>query len=216
MSISITLDEGMIRRGILAQCERIPFVLRPEFSSICRFFKEAYLRNHISTARALITGGRKRFSMKVGIGREMLVVGASLLFGVSLLASCSRDQAPTSNSGNNSSAAQANANLKPGANSAGSLPSPAGTASITATPNPVPAGKDFGKTTITWSTGDGIAGQVYVSVSGGPEKLFADDSPQGFQDAPWIGAGSSYDFRLYAGKEHKNLLASVKVARNEK
>lgn len=86
--------------------------------------------------------------------------------------------------------------------------------SITATPNPVPAGEGkFGTTTITWDTGDGSIGQVYVSVNGAAEKRFA-GGPKGSMEAPWIGKGD-HDFRLYAGKEHKTLLASVRVTRNK-
>ena len=90
-----------------------------------------------------------------------------------------------------------------------------GTATISASPNPVPAGSEkFGKTTVTWDTGDGSVGQVYVSVNAKEEKLFADNRPKGTQEAAWIGKGE-YEFRLYAGKEHKTMLASVKVRRDK-
>jgi hypothetical protein len=85
---------------------------------------------------------------------------------------------------------------------------------ITATPNPVPAGSEkFGTTTITWDTGDGSIGEVYVSTNGGEEKRFSGATTKGSQDAAWIGKGV-YEFRLYAGKEHKTLLGSVRVTRN--
>jgi hypothetical protein len=85
-----------------------------------------------------------------------------------------------------------------------------------ATPNPVPAGPDKGTTTITWNTGDGSKGEVYMSKDGGPEKLFAGLSPWGSQEAAWIQQGE-YEFRLYAVDEHqKKLLASVKVTRSAK
>ena len=88
-----------------------------------------------------------------------------------------------------------------------------GAASISADPNPVPAGPDkFGTTKVTWDTGDGTVGEVYVSVNGQPEKLFAGNRPNGSLEAPWIGKGD-HEFRLYAGKEHKTVLASVKVIR---
>jgi hypothetical protein len=87
---------------------------------------------------------------------------------------------------------------------------------ITADPNPVPAGPDGkGTTVITWNTGDGKPGDVWVSINGAPEKQFAANRSSGQQDAIWIGKGE-YDFRLYAGKEHKTVLASVKVARAAK
>jgi hypothetical protein len=47
-------------------------------------------------------------------------------------------------------------------------------ATLKAIPNPVPAGIGPGMTTITWDTGDGWVGRVYVSVDGGPEQLKLD------------------------------------------
>ena len=44
---------------------------------------------------------------------------------------------------------------------------------IIAIPNPVPAGRGPGKTIVNWYTGDGSPGQVYVSIGGGPERLFS-------------------------------------------
>ena len=93
--------------------------------------------------------------------------------------------------------------------------SPASGPSIAASPNPVPAGSTkFGTTTVTWDTGDGSIGEVYVSVNGKDEKLFAGNRAKGSLDAPWIGKGD-HEFRLYAGKEHKTVLASVKVTRSK-
>src|SRR3954467_12125442 len=70
---------------------------------------------------------------------------------------------------------------------------------IIATPNPVPAARGFGKTIVNWWTGDGKPGQVYLSVDGGPEKLFSTKSSH--EDAR-IGRGT-YEFRLFAGTDHK-------------
>jgi hypothetical protein len=85
---------------------------------------------------------------------------------------------------------------------------------ITADPNPVPAGKEkFGKTTITWNTGDGKVGEVWVSVNGKPERRFAGNRARGKLEAPWIGKGE-HVFRLYEGREHKVVLASVTVTRS--
>jgi hypothetical protein len=84
---------------------------------------------------------------------------------------------------------------------------------ISADPNPVPAGAEKqAKTVITWSTGDGSPGEVYVSTNGGAEKLFVANRAKGSHEVPWIRKGE-YEFRLYAGKEHKTVLASVKVTR---
>jgi hypothetical protein len=81
---------------------------------------------------------------------------------------------------------------------------------ITASPNPVQTQDGVGPTTINWSTGDGSPGQVYVSIDGQPDTLFAGGS-QGTQDAGWIRAGGVFDFHLYAGSDRSKPLASVKV-----
>ena len=53
---------------------------------------------------------------------------------------------------------------------------------------------------------------MYVSEDGGADNLFAEGT-NGNKDAPWIRTGSTYEFRLYAGSDHKTMLASVKVTR---
>jgi hypothetical protein len=90
-----------------------------------------------------------------------------------------------------------------------------GTASITADPNPVPPGAELGTTTITWDTGTGKGGEVYVSENSGPEKRFAAGA-SGSHDVKWIGAGKRYDFRLYQGSEHSKVLAEVLVTHPRK
>jgi hypothetical protein len=97
----------------------------------------------------------------------------------------------------------------PEANASAASPA-APAATITASPNPVTTGEGPGTTTITWNTGDGTAGQVYVSEDGGPERIFAEGSP-GSIPAPWIQAGKTFEFRLYAGTEHANVLAKTQV-----
>lgn len=87
---------------------------------------------------------------------------------------------------------------------------------ITATPNPVPAGAGPGVTTIAWDTGgDGTIVDVYLSVDGGAEKLFATHSKDS-KEIDWISAGPRYEFRLYPTGEHSKMLGSVKVTRNRK
>ena len=91
--------------------------------------------------------------------------------------------------------------------------SPAASApSVTAEPNPVPAGEGLGKTQITWRTGSDTSGEVYVSTDGGEETLFVRGS-ESSADAPWIVTGSTYEFRLYEGWDHKKLLARATVTR---
>jgi hypothetical protein len=83
---------------------------------------------------------------------------------------------------------------------------------ITANPNPVPAGDGKGSTTITWDTGDGSLGQVRFSINNGPEKVWFSKRPRGVQPASWINKGATYEFRLYS-EQNDNLLATVKVVR---
>jgi hypothetical protein len=82
-------------------------------------------------------------------------------------------------------------------------------ATISASPNPVH--ENPGRTTLTWSTGGGSEGEVYVSINGGREILFAGASSSGSQAANWIGFGDRIEFRLYAGKAHAEPLAAVLV-----
>jgi hypothetical protein len=90
----------------------------------------------------------------------------------------------------------------------------ASAATITASPNPVPAGEGLGTTTITWNTGDGRNGQVYVSIDGEPEVSFS-GGPSGSGAAPWIQVGKTYEFRLYAGTEHATVLTKTEVTRSK-
>ena len=83
-------------------------------------------------------------------------------------------------------------------------------ATISASPNPVTTGEGPGTTTITWDTGDGTTGQVYVSEDGAAETLFT-AGPKGSAPAPWIRAGKTFEFRLYAGTEHAKMLAKTQV-----
>jgi hypothetical protein len=92
--------------------------------------------------------------------------------------------------------------------SAGSPAAPAAT--ITASPNPVTTGEGSGTTTITWNTGDGTTGQVYVAEDGKAETLFG-AGPTGSVPAPWIRAGKTFVFSLYAGTDHTKGLAKVQV-----
>ncbi len=85
---------------------------------------------------------------------------------------------------------------------------------IAAVPNPVPAGFGAeGRTIISWDTGDGSIGEVYVSVNHGEEKLFARHSC-GIQEAPWINDKGVCEFRLYRGPGRTKPLGAVSVTRN--
>jgi hypothetical protein len=87
---------------------------------------------------------------------------------------------------------------------------------ISASPNPVPAGTDVGKTTITWIAGTEKRGEVYLVARDGTEKLFAGLARRGQQEASFISADRVFEFRLYEGTEHAKLLASVKVTREKR
>lgn len=81
---------------------------------------------------------------------------------------------------------------------------------ISASPNPVPPGPGPGTTTITWDTHNGQTGQVFVSEKGGPERLVA-GGRSGSKSLAWIRPRETYDFRLYKGKTHQEMLAHVEV-----
>lgn len=89
------------------------------------------------------------------------------------------------------------------------------TPSITANPNPVPAGSGLGTTTITWDSGGGW-GQVFISENGAPDTKMFVEGGRGVGDAPWIKTGHTYEFRLYSGKDHAQLLDKVLVSRAAK
>jgi phosphoglycerol transferase MdoB-like AlkP superfamily enzyme/glycerophosphoryl diester phosphodiesterase len=85
---------------------------------------------------------------------------------------------------------------------------------LTATPNPVDRGRAPGETTIAWSTGDGRAGQIYVSSDGAAETLFAEGA-SGVQRVPWIMSGSRYVFTLYAMPGRTPLATCVVTQRTD-
>ena len=97
----------------------------------------------------------------------------------------------------------------PEANASAASPAAPAT-TIMASPNPVITGEGSGNTTITWNTGDGSTGQVYVSEDGGPERLCVEGST-GSTPVAWIQAGKTFEFRLYAGTEHAKVLAKTQV-----
>ena len=87
---------------------------------------------------------------------------------------------------------------------------------LSASPNPVPSGdieQPLSTTTITWDTGDGAAGDLYVKVNREREK-FMSRAPRGTHEVPWIQFDSFYEFRLYS-KKHSKLLATLEVTRDD-
>jgi hypothetical protein len=88
--------------------------------------------------------------------------------------------------------------------------------SLSAEPNPIPAGdpnQPLGTTVITWNTGNGTTGYIYVKIDREPEK-FVTQGSLGTYEVPWIQFDSFYEFRLYAKKRSK-LLAKLEVTRDD-
>jgi hypothetical protein len=88
--------------------------------------------------------------------------------------------------------------------------SPSG-GTITSTPFVVRA--PYGGTNtavVLWATQGSSTAEVWVSMDGAPETLFA-RAPSGSQSATWIQPGHDYRFNLYAGTSHSQLLDSVRV-----
>lgn len=80
----------------------------------------------------------------------------------------------------------------------------------------MPAGeldKPVGTTTITWDTGTGALGDLYVKVDREPEK-FITRAASGSNEVRWIQFDSVYEFRLYDKKRSK-LLATLTVTRDD-
>ncbi|PYL74250.1 MAG: hypothetical protein DMF27_14875 [Verrucomicrobia bacterium] len=80
---------------------------------------------------------------------------------------------------------------------------------LSAFPNPVPTGEKMGTTTIQWNTVDAGDGEVYVSIDGQKESLFA-AGRHGAAAANWIQPGSTYEFRLYDASRSR-LLDKISV-----
>jgi len=76
-------------------------------------------------------------------------------------------------------------------NDIGSIP--AGQAYLVAAPNPVPAPNRFGRTTITWNTGDGSEGQIFLSKGGVHDSSCPRDSAEAISHLEAIRArGAQY------------------------
>ena len=81
---------------------------------------------------------------------------------------------------------------------------------ITAKPERVILRDGNGSTEITWDTGNGSMGFVFVTEEGGKPVLFAKSS-RGSLIAPWIGK-HTYVFELYGDDQRQTLLAKVTVS----
>lgn len=102
-----------------------------------------------------------------------------------------------------------------GPSSEATTPLPNTGATLTAAPNPVPAGDAPGTTTVAWDAGAHREAAVYVLTDGAGEKLFA-SGPRGSSEAPWIEKGKKYEFRLYTAADKTTLLQRVTVTRVSK
>jgi hypothetical protein len=83
--------------------------------------------------------------------------------------------------------------------------------SITAQPAQVSIPPGSLGTTTVCSSSNVFNSELWVSMDGGPETLFAGHSTSGCSSAPWIQIGHSYQFNLYAGTGRTTLLDSVTV-----
>jgi len=81
---------------------------------------------------------------------------------------------------------------------------------LAAEPNPLPPDRD--STTISWKTGDGSWGDVYLAVDAATEVMFA-GGPEGTQQSPTMLPDHTYIFRLYTVAEPRTLLAEARVSR---
>lgn len=87
---------------------------------------------------------------------------------------------------------------------------------LTASPNPLPSGdpdQRVASTQITWNTGDGTIGELYVKIDR-EEERFVDRAPSGEMKIDWIQFDSLYQFRLYS-KKRSRLLATLTVTRDD-
>jgi hypothetical protein len=90
-----------------------------------------------------------------------------------------------------------------------------GRPTLVAEPNPVPAGdldQPLGSTVITWNTGTGVSGNLYVKVNRSQE-VFLGRGASGTLKIDWIQFDSTYEFRLYTRK-HSRLIAKLDVTRD--
>ncbi|MET0624208.1 MAG: hypothetical protein ABW250_14590 [Pyrinomonadaceae bacterium] len=143
-----------------------------------------------------------------------VMCGGVLLLAAVLSAACGEGDDDNKPPANTAASPQATAAGGQGA-STGNAPKSA-EGSIKADPNPVLAGAGAGKTKITWTTkGDLGVVKVYVSENGQPENVFAQGS-EGSVEAPWIGTGSTYEFRLYGEQgSNRRLIDKIQVTRNK-
>jgi hypothetical protein len=85
---------------------------------------------------------------------------------------------------------------------------------LSASPNPVPAGdldQPVGATVVTWNTGPGVSGNLYVKSNRSREVLVGSGS-SGSMKIDWIQFDSTYEFRLY-NEKHSRILAKLDVTR---
>src|SRR5437762_11036112 len=83
-------------------------------------------------------------------------------------------------------------------------------ARITATPEGVKVSDDSASTDISWNTGDGSMGFVFVTANGRPPVLVATGN-EGSRVISWIRRGN-YVFQLYGDAGRRTLLSSVNVS----
>src|SRR5204862_912638 len=83
-------------------------------------------------------------------------------------------------------------------------------ARITAMPERVKVSEGSSSTDISWNTGDGSTGFVFVTANGRPPVLVA-TGKEGNRVISWIRRGN-YVFQLYGDAERRTLFSSVNVS----
>ncbi|MCP3162137.1 hypothetical protein [Myxococcus qinghaiensis] len=95
----------------------------------------------------------------------------------------------------------------------GQLSSELAAGSVTSSPSTVRINLNeayTGTTTICWNTSGTSTAEIWLSMNGLPETLFA-RGQSGCQDATWIVSDNTYEFRLYAEMTHTTMLGFTTV-----
>jgi hypothetical protein len=87
---------------------------------------------------------------------------------------------------------------------------------IRAEPNPIPIGPGLGSTTISWSTGNGKIGMIYLLAADG-EEVLCQQGAEGSDRIDWIQRDVVYRFQLYEeGQQRVPLAATTVTMGNER
>ena len=86
---------------------------------------------------------------------------------------------------------------------------------LKADPDSVASGAGRVKTTITWNAPDKAVVQIFVGPPWQPdEKLVLESAGHGSTEVDWILPNWQYEFRMYGGKDKKELLAVLRIPKD--